>query len=298
VWLTEALSFALDEWAGVAEHLGDPARARRYRREAGACRRAVNKHAWDGRWYARGFTDAGRPFGVKKDREGRIFINSQSWALICGAAQGRRLEKTIRSVIKHLLTPWGAMTLFPAFTSFREDIGKLTQKPPGTGENGSAYCHATTFLAYALYRARRSDLAFRVLRSLLPGYGGNSIKRAGQLPIYVPNFYRGTAAGRSMGRSSHAPNTGTASWYYRTAAEMLFGLKAEFDGLRLDPQLPSRWKGARVRRNFRGADFEIVIRRRTGTGRPRVILDGRELPDNLIPVQRPGSRHVVVVLVA
>jgi cellobionic acid phosphorylase len=296
VWLTQALSFGLDQWAEVAERSGERARARRYRRQAQACRRAVNRYAWTGRWYARGFTDAGRPFGVRGDREGRIFINPQSWSLICGAARGARAEQVIASVRKHLLTDWGAMTLYPAFSSFREDIGKLTQKPPGTGENASAYCHATTFLAYALFRARQSDLAFSVLRRLLPGYGRNTVARAGQLPIYIPNFYRGIPAGRSVGRSSHSPNTGTAAWYYRTAVSMLLGVRGEFDGLRLDPQLPSHWRQARVWRSFRGAAFEIVIRRRAGLKRARVILDGKELPDNLVPVLKPGSRHVVLVL--
>jgi cellobionic acid phosphorylase len=295
VWLTEALAFALDTWSAVAERRGDTRRARRYRREAGACRRAVNRYAWKGRWYARGTTDAGRWFGVARDKEGRIYLNAQSWAIICGAAKGKRIDACVAAVNRHLMTPAGPMTLHPPFQGMREDVGKLTQKAPGTGENGSVYCHAVTFYAYALFVARRGEEAFRVLRNLLTGTRDNPIRRSGQLPLYVPNFFRGTGSGRIAGRSSHAANTGTSAWYYRTAVSMLLGVRGELDGLRIDPQLPAAWRRARIWRKWRGAEFDIDIRRGRRADRVEVVLDGRELPDNLIPPQTTGGKHSVGV---
>ncbi|MFH1732876.1 MAG: glycosyl hydrolase family 65 protein [Planctomycetota bacterium] len=295
VWLSEALAFALDAWAEIAELRGDGSRAARYRREARKLTERIRALAWDGRWYARGFTDAGRPFGVRADREGRIFLNAQSWALLCGAAGPKRAESCIRSVEAMLMTPAGPTTLAPAFTHMHEDIGKLTQKAPGWNENGSVYCHAAVFYAYALYRARENDRAFDVLRRLLPGARGNTIRRTGQLPLYIPNFYRGPDAGKNAGLSSHGANTGTAPWYYRTVVSMLLGVRAEAGGLRIDPQLPSRWKRAKVWRRWRGAEFEIEIRRAKGKAPLAVWLDGTLLDDNLIPVQKKGTLHKVTV---
>jgi cellobionic acid phosphorylase len=297
VWLSEALAYALDQWAVIVKRRGDPRREEIFRREAVVLRDAVNRFAWDGQWYARGSTDAGKLFGVRADKEGRIFINSQSWALICGAASGDRIPLTIRSVVKNLLTPCGVMTLAPAFQAMREDIGKLSQKVPGTGENGSAYSHAGVFFAFGLYCVRETELAYRVLRSLLPGAPGNPVSRCGQLPLYIPNYYRGLACGRTAGRSSHGANTGTVAWYYRTVVEMLLGARAELDGLRLDPQLPSAWPGAKLTRRWRGAEFEIAIEREKGIKEPRVFLDGNRLMENLVPIQGAGSRHQVRVLV-
>jgi cellobionic acid phosphorylase len=290
------MAAALDAWAPVARRRGDVKRAIRYEREADKTRRAINRLAWDGQWYTRGFTDAGKPFGVKTDREGTVFLNSQSWAMIAGAATARRVTLCMRAVEKYLMTPSGPMLLGPAFTAMREDIGKLTQKIPGWNENGSIYCHAATFYAYALYCARRPDEAFDVLRRLLPGYGGNTIERTGQLPLYIPNFYRGADAGRKAGLSSHAPNTGTASWYYRTAVAMLLGVRAEEAGMRLDPQLPRGWRRAAVWRLWRGAEFDIQIVR-GGVKRTAVWLDGRPLRGTLVPVQPAGSWHWVKVAV-
>ncbi len=297
IWLTEATVHALETWADVAVARGEGRRATRFRKAAAESRAAVNALAWDGRWYVRGFTDAGLPFGSHRDREGKIFINAQSWAIIAGVADRARADACVAAVDALLDTPAGPMTLGPAFTAMREDIGKLSQKVPGWHENGSVYCHATTFYAYALFAARKSERGFAVLRSLLPGHGAHTIARAGQIPLYVPNFYRGRDGSAKAGQSSHAPNTGTASWYYRTAIGMLLGVRAEPDGLRLDPQLPRRWRTAAVERHWRGATYDIrIARRRTPNGLPpEVTLDGVRRPDNLVPVQPAGTRHTVTV---
>jgi len=294
IWLSEALSFALDAWSRMATHRADTRRAKRYAREARKLRRAINRYGWDGAWYGRGFTDAAKPFGVRKSKEGKIFLNAQSWAIMCGAADAKKTASCVKSVEHMLMTPSGPMTLSPPYSGMDETIGKLTQKIPGWNENASVYCHAATFYAYALYCAREKEKAFQTLRCLLPGGMGNTVGRAGQIPLYIPNFYRGAATERKAGRSSHAPNTGTASWYYRTAISMLMGVRAELDGLRIDPQLPRKWGKAQVTRKWRGATFEIEI---TNTGRrskPDVRLDGEKLGDNLIPVQRKGSTHTIL----
>jgi cellobionic acid phosphorylase len=295
VWLSQALSLALDTWADVCAHRGETAQAKRWRRAAAQMRQAINRYAWNGRWYTRGFKDNGQPFGTPADREGRIFLNSQSWALMCGAANRRQTAACIRAVERHLMTPCGPMKLAPPYTRMDETIGKLSQKIPGWNENGSIYCHAATFYAYALFTVRQPDRAFDTLRRLIPGYKDHTLQRAGQLPLYIPNFYLGDPMGRRAGASSHAPNTGTASWYYRTAIAMLLGVRAEFDALRIDPQLPRHWKHARVQRAWRGAKFDIVIRRVAGLRATEISLDGRRLRDNRIPCQPAGSQHKIIV---
>jgi len=296
VWLTEALAIALDTWAEVAQQVGDKKRAARYRREAATSREVINTLAWDGQWYARGTTDAGRWFGTKADKEGKIFLNAQSWAMICGATDTpARIKACIRSVNKLLMTPSGPMTMAPAFTRMREDIGKITQKTPGTNENGSIYSHAAAFYAYGLYRTRQADEGFRALRVLLTGTESNPLSRSQQLPLYLPNFYRGVACGQTAGRASGHWGTGTCAWYYRTVVCELLGVRAEFDGLHMDPQLPCDWDHASVWRKFRGAQFSIRIERDATVSQLQVRLNGRVLPEAVLPVQRAGSAHTVDV---
>ena len=297
IWLTEALIHALACWADVAAWRGDLRRATAYRKQAKHARQAVARIAWDGQWYIRGVTDAGRRFGTSRDRQGKIYLNTQSWAFIAGVGGAGRIDQCIRSVDRHLMSPAGPVTLAPAFSRLENDIGMLSMRVPGTAENGSVYCHAATFYAYGLYCVGRRDKAFEVLRTLLTGYGGNTIARSGQLPLYLPNAFLGPAS-RHAGQSSHKMNTGTAPWYYRTAIAMLLGIRAELEGLRIDPQLPSAWHRARVWRRWRGAEFDITITTSDQEQRTTVTLNGEPLPAALIPVQAPGSRHVVQVVMA
>lgn len=297
VWLSEALAAALAAWAPVCRDRGESERAERYADEADALRQAINRLAWDGEWYVRGFTDAGKPFGSHADKEGRIFLNAQSWAIICGAASAERTDACVASVEKHLDTPSGPMMLAPAFTIMREDIGKLSQKAPGHLENGSVYCHAATFYAYALFLARRGESAFRVLRKLLTGSGTNPIQRSGQLPLYIPNSYFGTPCGEKAGYTSRSANTGTAAWYYRIVVDCLVGLRAEGDFLLIDPQLPTAWREIRATRRWRGATFEILIRKQSGVRSLHVEMDGRHYPEAKIPQQPRGSCHTLAVTI-
>ncbi len=295
IWLSEALAFALDTWAPVCASRGDARRAASCRTEADSLRNAINQLAWDGEWYARGFTDAGRPFGSHRDEEGRIFLNAQSWAIISGTATPERAAACIDSVEKHLATPSGPMMLAPAYTRMRTDIGKLSQKSPGRLENGSVYSHAVTFYAYALYLARRPGAAYRTLRMLLSGSETNPVTRSGQLPLYIPNSYFGLPAGAKAGQSTRSANTGTAAWYYRAVVDCLFGLRSEAGGLRVDPQLPPEWPAVRLLRRWRGATFQVTIERVAGVSSMRTQLDGIDLADHLIKPQTPGSHHTVTI---
>ncbi len=286
IWLCEALTAALQTWAPVMERRGEKRRAVKFRNAAAKLSEAINRLAWDGKWYARGFDDNGKPFGVSARRYGRIFLNAQSWAVISGIAPAARKRQCLAAAARMLETTAGPITLTPPYPSMDENIGKLTQKIPGWNENGSVYCHAALFYALALYLARDSQHAFDIMRALLPGYGDNTIVRAGQIPLYVPNFYRGPASGINTGKSSHNTGTGTAPWFYRVVIAHLLGVRAEYDGLIIDPQLPAKWQKARIKRIWRGATYEISIRR----GRqPGLTVDGQAIKGNKLPVMPHGA---------
>ncbi len=74
----------------------------------------------------------------------------------------------------------------------REDVGRVTQKHPGSAENGSVYNHAAAFYIYGLYHiGEQQDTAYRLLRKMLPGEDMQDIVQRGQLPVFIPNYYRG-----------------------------------------------------------------------------------------------------------
>jgi cellobionic acid phosphorylase len=199
--------------------------------------------------------------------------------MLSGAADAPRRARMLAAVDAQLVSPYGVAMLGPPYTGMRDDVGRLTQKFPGAAENGAVYNHAAAFYLHGLYKAGEADRAWTVLRAMLPGPGLEGIVQRGQLPVFVPNYYRGAwrLHPRTAGRSSQLFNTGTAAWMYRCLVEELFGLRGDGQALRIAPQLPSHWPRARAWRRFRGADFEVEIERVAGRTGPRVAVDGRWL---------------------
>ena len=298
-WLTMAGAYALRCWAAICRESGRSSAADRYMAKADEMNAAVNRLLWDGAWYARGITDDGALFGVGADKEGKIYINAQSWAILCGAADNGKRQKMMKSVEEYLETPYGVEVLAPAYTSMREDIGRLTQKHPGAMENGSVYNHAASFYIYALYMTSENDNAFRLLRKMLPAQDDEDIIRRGQMPVFVPNYYRGAYRQfpGSAGRSSRQFNTGSASWVYRCLVDGLFGLRGVKEGLAVCPKLPSHWDRASAVRDFRGAEIHMEIRREAGVRETTVFCEGESLQGGVLTGILPGNKyHVSVVL--
>src|SRR5690606_6484473 len=191
---------------------------------------------------------------ISKDKEGRIFLNPQSWAILGGAASEEQRKKMLSAVEQQLETPCGVAMLAPAYTAMRDDVGRVTQKHPGSAENGSVYNHAAVFYIFSLFGIAEQDRAYKLLRQMIPGPSEADYLQRGQLPVYIPNYYRGAyhQYPRTAGRSSQLFNTGTVSWVYRCVVEGVFGLQGCDEGLRVAPQLPSSWNQASAIRQFRG----------------------------------------------
>jgi cellobionic acid phosphorylase len=298
-WLSIATAYALKVWAEVCEHQDVPGSAGEFRAGANEINLAVNAWLWDGDWFARGITDEGVVFGSSKDKEGRIFLNPQSWAILAGTATAEQRRRMIRAVEQQLETPYGVMLVAPAFTGMREDIGRVTQKFPGSAENGSVYNHAAAFYIYSLFTAGEADRAFRLMRQMIPGPDMADYTQRGQLPVFIPNYYRGAyhQHARTAGRSSQLFNTGTVSWFYRSLVEGLFGLKGCREGFVIRPQLPSHWSRAKATRQFRGATFNVEMRRDPAVVRTTVLLERQPLPGNRISDIQSGRSYDVEVIV-
>ncbi|KFA65151.1 hypothetical protein S40285_06514 [Stachybotrys chlorohalonatus IBT 40285] len=297
-WLTLATAYAVKLWATIAEQHGKTKTAAKYRAAVQEVNAVANKQMWDGDWFIRGITDDNVKFGVKSDKEGRIWLNPQAWSILSGAASPEQRAKMLAQVEKDLHTPFGVTMFGPPYSGMREDVGRVTQKYPGSGENASVYNHAAIFYIYSLYSVGESDRAHSLLRQMIPGPSEDDYLQRGQLPVYIPNYYRGAwrEYPRTAGRSSHLFNTGTVAWVYRTLIESLFGLKGDAEGLRVQPQLPSSWNYAKVTREFRGATFEVDIAR--GNVKETVVRrDGNDVPGAYIKNIEAGKTYKLKVIV-
>ena len=295
-WLTVATGYALNIWAAICEHQGNHDLAANYCNGAREVNSAANTHLWDGDWFARGITDDGVVFGTKNDREGRVWLNPQAWSILSGAAGLEQQKKMLPQIDEQLSTPYGLVMFAPPFSGMREDVGRVTQKYPGSAENGAVYNHAAIFYIYSLYTIGESERAFELLRQMIPGPSKEDYIQRGQLPVYIPNYYRGAyhQYPRTAGRSSQLFNTGTMPWVYRCLIEGLCGLRGDSQGLEIRPQLPSSWNGIKVTKIFRGAAFTFDISR-ADVENVTVELEGRILPKAHITDIEAGKTYRVLV---
>ncbi len=282
-WLSLATAYALNTWCDLCEQYGIKATLAKideYRFAADAINKAVNTHLWHDKWFARGITDDNRVFGTAKDQQGKIYLNPQSWALLSGAATQKQQSLMITAVSEQLMTPHGVMMLAPSYTHMVEDIGRITQKHPGVSENGSVYNHAAIFYAYSLYQVGEHDLAFDVLKKIIPE--NNNADKSGQLAVFVPNYYRGAyhQYPEQSGCSSQLFNTGTLSWLYRCLVEELCGLKGGNGVLSVSPKLPSHLNKISGQRLFRGARLNFVIEKSSRICKNEIYLNDELIEDN------------------
>ncbi|MDQ1829919.1 GH36-type glycosyl hydrolase domain-containing protein [Massilia scottii] len=297
-WLTVAAAYALKLWAGVCEQCGEAGQAQHFRDAAAAMNAAANTHLWDGAWFARGITDDDVAFGVSTDAEGRIYLNPQAWSILSGAADGAQTARMLAEVERQLYSPYGVTMFAPPYSAMRDDVGRVTQKHPGSAENGAVYNHAAVFYIFSLYSIGESERAHMLLRQMIPGPDDADYLQRGQLPVFIPNYYRGAHREypRTAGRSSQLFNTGTVSWVYRCIVEGLCGLKGDADGLTINPQMPAAWQRMDVEREFRGARFVVHVERADVKG-VMVRYEGKFLPEARVTGIVAGAEYRLDVFV-
>ena len=234
---------------------------------------AIYDHGWNGSWFVAGFDDDGKAFGTPDDNEGRIFLNSQTWAIIAGYVSEDRLTQTVEA-IRLMETQAGTLLSWPQFTKWNPTWGRISLKHAGTTENGSIYCHASMFKAYAECSLGNGNEAIREILRTLPTNPDNPPSRNRQAPIFVPNYYFGLLDSPEFGVSSRNHHTGTAPWMLWVIIEHILGIRATPDGLTINPRLPDEWPEAKLVRRFRGSCYDItLLNKRTGTS-PVVLVDG------------------------
>lgn len=303
VMLSMQVKWGCDLLAELSERLGRRALAAEMRAAATQLSGHINRHAWDGRWYVRAFDDDGLPVGSHTpppgdNGEGRIFLNPQSWALISGVAPPARAAAAVAAAQQHLNVGYGMVLNWPAFTGLKPRIGQMTAMTPGFYENGSVYVHGNCFWIAALAMAGHADEAWQSFRAILPDTPNKP--NTDTEPFVIPNFYIGPNVPRRRQRNLYLSGwrTGSAAWLYLVGLEWLLGVRAEYDGLRVDPRLPRGWKRCRVRRVFRGDVYDVTIENPGGRRRRvrKLYLDGRQLHDTLIPPVGDGQTHIVRVI--
>lgn len=296
VWLGMGLCVALKNMEELATFIKDEKVAQDSRVRYEKMKKIINDVAWDGDWYCYAFNDYGEPIGSKKTREGSIQLNAQTWAIMAGLPNEEQLKKILKVIDKDLPTPYGPILFTPYYSEYNDRIGRITAFAPGTKENAALFCHGGTFKMASDFRLGRSEEAYETYRYLLPCVN-KDVEIVKSEPYVFPEYYIGLGNER-YGEGAFSWLTGSADWAFVAVTQGLLGIRPEFEGLMLDPQIPSAWKNYSVKRVFRGATYDIQVENPQGVKRgvKEVYVDGQRIVGSLIKPLNDGRVHQVRVV--
>lgn len=284
--------WALSHFVELAKKLGRQEDVDTYTEMLNHVKKVCEEQLWDGDWYIRGITKNGRKIGTSEDKEGKVHLESNSWAVLSGAADPERGKKAMDSVDKYLYTPYGILLNAPSFTVPDDDIGFVTRVYPGLKENGSIFSHPNPWAWAAECVLGRGDRAMKFYDALCPYWQNDKIEIRQAEPYTYCQFISGRDHSK-FGCAHHPFMTGSAGWAYYSATRYMLGIRPDFDALVIDPCVPADWKHFEVNRVWRGAKYEIEVENPDGVmkGIKELYLDGERV--DAITVQPEGTTHHV-----
>ncbi len=298
VWLGWFLHAALLRFAPIAENRGRSAAAAVWRKHAFALQQAIEREAWDGDWYRRGYFDDGTPLGSVASDECRIDSIAQSWAVISGGAERERAVRAMSAVNTQLVSRSdGLVQLFtPAFDRTSHDPGYIKAYPPGIRENGGQYTHAAMWSTWAFALLGDGDRAgelFSILNPINHASTRAGIHRYKVEPYVVcADVY---SSPQHIGRGGWTWYTGSAGWMYRTAVEAILGIRLRGRILAISPCIPRAWTGFEITYKYGTSRYRIAVENPRGVsgGVSHATLDGRQIPSTPceITLMDDGAYH-------
>lgn len=259
--------------------------------------KSVINHGYDGEWFIRAYDAQGKKVGSKECKEGQIYIEPQGFCVMAGIGVKEGLAlKALDSVKKRLDTKYGIVLNNPPYSKYMLNLGEISSYPPGYKENAGIFCHNNPWIAIAETVIGRGDRAFEVYSKIAPAY----LEEISEIHKMEPYVYSQMIAGKDAVRFGEAKNswlTGTAAWNFVAITQYILGVRPELDGLIVDPCIPSSWTGYKVTRYFRNAyyDINVVNESHKCKGIKKLIVDGKTVVGNIIPVFNDNNTHNVTV---
>lgn len=287
--------WALNTFVRLARSVGREVDAARYEDMALRVRKVCQEVLWDGKWFLRGITKNGERIGTQKSAEGKVHMESNTWAVISGTATREQALSAMDSVDEYLFTDYGLMLNAPSFTKPDDDLGFIGRVYPGVKENGSVFSHPNPWAWIAECMLGRGDRAMKFYNALLPYNQNDKIETRYSEPYSYCQFIMGKD-NDSHGRANHPWMTGSAGWAYFAATQYMLGVRPGYDTLTIDPCIPADWDGFSITRVWRDATYAIRVENpvHVQKGVASLYLDGEAVGS--IPAAEAGSRHDVRVV--
>lgn len=287
--------WAIGNFVALARKLGRWEDAADYAAMGQKVKEVSQRVLWDGKWFIRGITADNRKIGTQADTEGKVHMESNTWAVLSGVADHDRGISAMDAVDEYLFTEYGLMLNAPCYTVPDDGIGFVTRVYPGLKENGAIFSHPNPWAWCAEAVLGRGSRAMKFYNALCPALQNDKIEVRQAEPYSYCQFVVGRDH-TAFGRARHPFMTGSSGWAYYAATQYLLGVKPDFDGLVIDPCIPADWKEYTVLRRWRGAEYRIHVTNPKGVekGVASITVNGRQV--DKVSVMPMGSVNEVVVI--
>lgn len=267
------------EYAQIQKLLGNREEADRALDAVDEMYQTVLDAGWDGEWFLRAYDAAGEKVGSNECEEGKIYIEPQGFCVLAdiGVKEGKA-EQALDSVKKYLDTKYGIVLQQPAYSKYYLNLGEISSYPPGYKENAGIFCHNNPWVSIAETRIGRGSRAFEIYRRTCPAY----IEDISEIHRTEPYVYSQMIAGKDAPKHGEAKNswlTGTAAWTFVNVSQYILGIRPTFDGLEIDPCIPSEMDGFQAVRRYRGSSFHITVKNpnHVEKGVKSMLVNGKEM---------------------
>ncbi|MCL6493149.1 MAG: glycosyl transferase family 36 [Ignavibacterium sp.] len=298
VWGAFFLGYILKKSFELLEFKNDSLTLNRWKNKYEELRKTINELCWDGNWYLRAFRDDGTEVGSHKHKQGRIFINSQSWSVISELATDDRAKSCLQSGKKYLITPYGMQIVWPAYREIEDNTGLISRCVPGKKENGAVFNHASSWFVLASLLNDDIEFAYDIYSRMIPI---NSSKRIDRYEVepYVYAEYVTSPEHETENQASHSWLTGTAVWMYRIGLDYILGFRTSLKGMTIEPRIPSSWKSFKAERNFRGKRIILSVENpeRKNSGIGLIEVNGNRVESNFINPDDFSEKEINVRIV-
>ncbi len=284
-----------EEYAQLAELMGDEAEAARARDEVSKMYDAILADGWDGEWFVRAYDAESHKVGSSECEEGQIYIEPQGFCVMAGIGVKEGLaEKALNSVKERLDTKYGVMILQPAYTTYHLELGEISSYPPGYKENAGIFCHNNPWVSIAETVIGRGDRAFEIYQKTCPAY----VEEFSEIHRAEPYVYAQMVAGADAATHGEAKNswlTGTAAWTFVNISQHILDVAPTHKGLSINPCIPENFGDFTLTRKFREGTYHITVKNPSHVqkGVASLIVDGQRIDGCVIPYE-PGKTEYQV----
>jgi cellobiose phosphorylase len=283
------------EYVDICKRIGQFEEAHHILDQINMMKEKTMEHGWDGNWFLRAYDAFGHKVGSHENEEGQIYIEPQGFCVMADIGHEDVQRKALKHVDKYLRNDYGIELLYPPYTSYHIELGEISSYPPGYKENGSVFNHNNPWIVIAHTKLKQAHQAFDIYKLNAPAY----IEDMSDIHKTEPYVYSQTIAGRSASHYGEAKNswlTGTASWTFVALSQHILGIRPHFDGLEIDPVLPSGLNEIKINRFFRGKWMHIhIIRSQDQKG---VYVGHEKLNSSIVKITEDRETYEVVCYVS